>query len=194
MGDRGFNFSTLLCLSITMPVIFLQTFLGGQRPLVALLLLSPSFFSDYSFWVHHPTTLLTGMTGNSLHMQWPLTSQSHGSVSQRQQLFFGMDQTPCPYPTRSLPAQLWHLCMEWSTVWVSIKPWKKIGLAEIWTRVSKWHTGALSTTPRAHAPYFGRLWDQFFSFLKNISGLIFNYTRKIHSSLHVQIHVNVSLG
>jgi hypothetical protein len=41
--------------------------------------------------------LLTGMTGISLHMQWPLTSQSHGSVSQREQLdFFVMDQTPCP--------------------------------------------------------------------------------------------------
>jgi hypothetical protein len=26
------------------------------------------------------------MTGISLHMQWPLTSQSHGSVSQREQL------------------------------------------------------------------------------------------------------------
>jgi hypothetical protein len=25
------------------------------------------------------------MTGNSLHMQWPLTSQLHGSVSQREQ-------------------------------------------------------------------------------------------------------------
>jgi hypothetical protein len=25
------------------------------------------------------------MTGNALHMQWPLTSQSHGSVSQREQ-------------------------------------------------------------------------------------------------------------
>jgi hypothetical protein len=30
--------------------------------------------------------LLTEMTGNSLHMQWPLTYQSHGSVSQREQL------------------------------------------------------------------------------------------------------------
>jgi hypothetical protein len=30
--------------------------------------------------------LLTGMTGISLHMQWPLTSQSHGSVSQREPL------------------------------------------------------------------------------------------------------------
>jgi hypothetical protein len=45
---------------------------GGQRPLVPLLLLGLPFFSDYSFW---STTLLTGMTGNSLHMQWPLTSQ-----------------------------------------------------------------------------------------------------------------------
>jgi hypothetical protein len=32
--------------------------------------------------------LLTGMTGISLHMQWPLTSQLHGSVSQREQLVF----------------------------------------------------------------------------------------------------------
>jgi hypothetical protein len=28
------------------------------------------------------------MAGVSLHMQWPLTSQSRGSVSQREQLFF----------------------------------------------------------------------------------------------------------
>jgi hypothetical protein len=28
------------------------------------------------------------MTGISLHMQWPLTSQLHGSVSQREELFF----------------------------------------------------------------------------------------------------------
>jgi hypothetical protein len=42
------------------------------------------------------TTLLTGMTGNSLHMQWPLTSQSHGDVSQREQLVFryGSNSTP----------------------------------------------------------------------------------------------------
>jgi hypothetical protein len=40
--------------------------------------------------------LLTGMTGNSLHMQWPLTSQSHGSVSQMNNWFFVMDQTPRP--------------------------------------------------------------------------------------------------
>jgi hypothetical protein len=46
--------------------------------------------------------LLTGMTGISLHMQWPLTSQLRGSVSQREQLFFYvMDQNPHPF--RCLP-------------------------------------------------------------------------------------------
>jgi hypothetical protein len=55
----------------------------SQRPLVPLILLT--FCSYYSFRVHHP--LLTGMTSISLHMQWPLTSQSHGCVSQREQLF-----------------------------------------------------------------------------------------------------------
>jgi hypothetical protein len=36
------------------------------------------------------------MTGISLHMQWPLTSQFHGSVSQREQLVFryGSNSTP----------------------------------------------------------------------------------------------------
>jgi hypothetical protein len=42
------------------------------------------------------TTLFTGMTGISLHMQWPLTSRPHGSVSQREKMVFGMDQTPHP--------------------------------------------------------------------------------------------------
>jgi hypothetical protein len=69
--------------------------------------------------------LLTGMSGISLHMQWPLTSQLHGSVSQREQLvFFVTDQNPRPYPTRSLHAKLGHQCTEWSTVWVSTKPLK----------------------------------------------------------------------
>jgi hypothetical protein len=36
------------------------------------------------------------MTGNSLHIQWPLTSELHGSVSQREQLVFryGSNSTP----------------------------------------------------------------------------------------------------
>jgi hypothetical protein len=45
------------------------------------------------------TTLLTGMTGISLYMQWPLTSQSHGSVSQREQLVFH-------YGSNSMPLQV----------------------------------------------------------------------------------------
>jgi hypothetical protein len=40
--------------------------------------------------------LLNGMTGNSLHMQWTLTSQWHGSVSQREQLFFLLRIKPMP--------------------------------------------------------------------------------------------------
>jgi hypothetical protein len=96
------------------------------------------------------------MTSISLHIQWPLTSQLHGSVSQREQLFFFVtDQTPLPYTTRSLPAQSWHRCMEWSTVWVLSKP-LITGRKLAWLRFEpgspKWHTGALSTTPRAHAP------------------------------------------
>jgi hypothetical protein len=41
--------------------------------------------------------LLIGMTSISLHMQWPLTSQLRGSVSQREQLVFhyGSNSTPC---------------------------------------------------------------------------------------------------
>jgi hypothetical protein len=42
------------------------------------------------------TTLLTGMTGISLHMQWPLTSQLHGSFLKENNSFFVMDQTPHP--------------------------------------------------------------------------------------------------
>jgi hypothetical protein len=49
---------------------------GGQSPLVSLLLLFlllPPFFPIIIFCVHHLVTSI------SLHMQWPLTSQSHGS-------------------------------------------------------------------------------------------------------------------
>jgi hypothetical protein len=35
-----------------------------------------------------PPPCLNGMTSISLHMQWPLTSQSHGSFSQSEQLVF----------------------------------------------------------------------------------------------------------
>jgi hypothetical protein len=43
--------------------------------------------------------LLTRMTCISLHMQWPLTSQWHGSFSQIEQLVFhyGSNSMPNPY-------------------------------------------------------------------------------------------------
>jgi hypothetical protein len=41
------------------------------------------------------TTLYIGMTGISLHMQWPLTSQSHGTFL-KEHFFFVTDQTPRP--------------------------------------------------------------------------------------------------
>jgi hypothetical protein len=65
----------------------------GQQPLVPLLLLGPPFFLIILFGT---TTLLSGMTGISLYMQWPLTYQPHGSFSQREQLFFcyGSNSTP----------------------------------------------------------------------------------------------------
>jgi hypothetical protein len=47
-----------------------ETVFLGQRPLVPLLLLGPPFFSDYLFFFGS-TTLLTRMTGISLHTQWP---------------------------------------------------------------------------------------------------------------------------
>jgi hypothetical protein len=51
----------------------LLCFFWGGGQLVPLHLLSPPFF-DYSL------TLSTKMTGISLHMKWPLTSQLHGSI------------------------------------------------------------------------------------------------------------------
>jgi hypothetical protein len=47
---------------------------------VPLLHLGPPFFSIILF---RTTSLLTRMISISFHMHWPLTSQSHGSFSQR---------------------------------------------------------------------------------------------------------------
>jgi hypothetical protein len=41
--------------------------------------------------------MLTGMTSISLHMQWPLTSQSQVSSLKENNWFFVTDQTPCPF-------------------------------------------------------------------------------------------------
>jgi hypothetical protein len=62
--------------------------------------------------------------------------------------------------TRSLPAQFWHWCTEWilrRCLDKAIEHWRNLA----WTRFepgsSKWHTGALSTTPRARAQRDSRL-------------------------------------
>jgi hypothetical protein len=53
------------------------------------------------------TTLLTGMTGNSLNMQLHLTSQLHGSVSQREQLFFVERSSTIDCYRQPRPPQIW---------------------------------------------------------------------------------------
>jgi hypothetical protein len=62
-----------------------------QQSLVPLLLLGPPFFPIILFGYK---TLLTGMTGISLHMQWPLTSQSHGSLLAIILLICSTEKTP----------------------------------------------------------------------------------------------------
>jgi hypothetical protein len=66
----------------------------GQRSLVPLLLLGPPFYPNILFG---STTLLIRMTSNYLHMQWPLTSQLHGSVSQIEQLVFCYGSNSMPF-------------------------------------------------------------------------------------------------
>jgi hypothetical protein len=94
-----------------------NVFCGSATPCV-----SPpprtSIYSHYSFW---STTLLTGMTGISLDAMASDFSVAWQCLSKRIIGFFVTDQTPCPYLTRSLPAQLWHRCTEWSTEWVSTR-------------------------------------------------------------------------
>jgi hypothetical protein len=60
----------------------------------------PSFVSYYAFLVHHP---VTGMTGISLHMQWPLTSQLHDSFLKENNCFVVTDQTPLILNSYKLP-------------------------------------------------------------------------------------------
>jgi hypothetical protein len=87
-------------------------------------------------------------------MQWPLTSQSLGNVSQREQLvFFATVQTPRPYPTSSLPTQF--LTLEYCVGLVkAINHWRNLALPRFEPRSPKWHTGALSTTPQAYSQIF----------------------------------------
>jgi hypothetical protein len=60
------------------------------------------------------TALSTWMTGISLHMQWPLTSQLHGSILKENNFFcYGSSSTPIklhahqtPRPSNSTPIKL----------------------------------------------------------------------------------------
>jgi hypothetical protein len=81
---------------------YAQIFLSGQQPLVPFLLLG-HLFSPIILFLSPP--LLTRITGSSLHMQWPLTSQSHSSFLKENNWVFIMYQTTRPYLTRSLPTQ-----------------------------------------------------------------------------------------
>jgi hypothetical protein len=76
----------------------------GQRPLRSL---GPPSRPSIIFL---STTQLTEMTGISLLMQWPLTSQSHGKFYQREQLFFSL-----PYGSNSTLHTSTCICLyfEW---------------------------------------------------------------------------------
>jgi hypothetical protein len=73
---------------------YATSFLLVSDPLRLYTFSALQFFSFYSCVLS--TTLVTGMTGISLHMQWPLTSQLHGSFLKENNLFFVMNQTPRP--------------------------------------------------------------------------------------------------
>jgi hypothetical protein len=65
----------------------------GSDPLLTFLLLGPPFFQLHILFLS--TTLSTKMTSSSLHMQWPLTSWSHGSFLEESHCFFyGSNSTP----------------------------------------------------------------------------------------------------
>jgi hypothetical protein len=75
----------------------------GVSNLVPLLLLSPPFFRLF-FLVHHLVNrndwhLLAHAMASDFLVAWQC-------LSKRTIVFFVMDETPRPYPTRSLPAQL----------------------------------------------------------------------------------------
>jgi hypothetical protein len=57
-------------------------------------LLGPPFFPII---LSLSTTLLTGMTGISVHMQWPLTLQLHGSFLKQNSWYFHYGSKYTPY-------------------------------------------------------------------------------------------------
>jgi hypothetical protein len=80
---------------------------------VPLLLRHPPFFLIILFF---STTLSTGMTGISLHMQWPLSSQSDVSILKVNNRFVITDQNP---------RQLWKSSfVSFAILGFKIKSWK----------------------------------------------------------------------
>jgi hypothetical protein len=88
-----------------MALFLLLIFWGVSDPL-CLSSSSALHFSDYSFWVYHPVyrddwQLLAHAKAFDFSVTWQCLS--------KKTIVFVRDQTPCPYLTRSLPAQLrWH--------------------------------------------------------------------------------------
>ena len=78
----------------------------------------------------------------ALHVIIPVKGFCYGST------------TPRPYPARSLPARLWHRCTDEVFVWAPTQPICDKDLTELRFKLGSpsWDTGALTTTPRAHAP------------------------------------------
>jgi hypothetical protein len=72
-SSRGHHKDVTLRYANLLTLCLLQASFWGQRPRVTLLLLGPPSFPIILFG---STTLLTWMTGISLHMQWPLTSSN----------------------------------------------------------------------------------------------------------------------
>jgi hypothetical protein len=88
------------------------------------------------------TTLSTEMTGISLHLQWPLTSQLHYSFSQREQLEF--DIILHKIPIFSIPffsqERNKHTWKQWSHLVISV--------GDVFTRVAE-PRGPFLTSPLA---------------------------------------------
>jgi hypothetical protein len=92
------------------------------------------------------TALFTGMTRYLPALGKGLRLLSHVAVFlSRTICFFITDQTPCPYPTRSLPAQFWLPCSQWSIVW-AINHYRSLARLGTEPGSPKWDTGTLSSS------------------------------------------------
>jgi hypothetical protein len=109
-------------------------------------------------------------------MQWPLTSQSHASFLKENNCFFVMDQTLCPYPTRSLPAQFWSVkvivivivCCNCNWNWNCNCLLSVASVSAVLFFVLALQTGLTSLEPeKRFARFESSLFSSFFLFLKN---------------------------